>query len=191
MSHGLASPRAWGICFQTLSKGSGHLEGEMWIQRRPVVWEFGWFCLGPCPQLFSCLRPIPPTPPPQPPMAGTVHRAQGSPSRAHPQNPAAGSGAGGLAGAGGAGRGAGRPPGEHGGHSGSDAAAIWAASPRPRGRSRNGGTSGGRTRVSEGILDKWHLLLLERGGWWPVGLQEPLRSRECFACSQCEFSFTE
>lgn len=75
-----------------------------------------------------------------------------------------------MAAAGGAGRGAGRRPGEHGGHSGSDAAAIWAASPRRRGRSRSGGASGDRTRGSEAALDQWHLLLLERGAWGPVGV---------------------
>lgn len=80
--------------------------------------------------------------------AETGHRAQHSPSRARPQSPAAGSGAGGAAGEGGPGRGAGRPPGELGAHSGSGAAAIWAASPRRRGRSRNGGASGDRMEGS-------------------------------------------
>lgn len=94
--------------------------------------------------------PLPVSPPPHPhrPSARTVCRAQDSPSRACPRSPAAGSEAGGAAGEGGAGRRAGRPPGECGAHSGSDAAATWAASPRRRGRSRNGGASGERTRGS-------------------------------------------
>ena len=121
----------------------------------------------PAPNCFLISSPAPTSHfrPLWPPAIGAVRRALGSPSRAHPRNPAAGSGAGGAAGAGEAGRGAGRPPGGHGAHSGSDAAAIWAASPGRRGRSRNDGASGGRMRGSEGALGRGHLLLKwGRGG---------------------------
>ena len=92
----------------------------------------------PAPNCFLISSPAPTSHfrPLWPPAIGAVRRALGSPSRAHPRNPAAGSGAGGAAGAGEAGRGAGRPPGGHGAHSGSEAAAIWAASPCPAGSGR-------------------------------------------------------
>ena len=123
---------------------------------------------------------------PQPPTTGAVHRASGSPSRAHPRNPAAGSGAGGAAGVGGAGPGAGRPPGGHGEHSGSDAAGIWAASPGRRGRSRNDGASGGRTRGSEGALGRGHLLLKWGGAG---GVSRSLLEVRSISGIHSEFSF--
>lgn len=136
-----------------------------------MLWEVGWSWPGHCPQLSSCLLPTPlqkrkrkkRSP------AETVHRAQDSPSRARPQSPAAGSGAGGVAGAGGPGHGAGRPPGELGAHSGSGAAAIWAASPRRRGRSRNGGASGGGMEGSARQPGTSGTQSPHRAGWWLCG----------------------
>lgn len=88
-----------------------------------------------------------------------------------------------MAGEGGAGRGAGRRPGEHGAHIGSDAAAIWAASPRRKGRNRNGGASG--DRMGGSVRQPWTNGTLSsqsgRAGGWGEGrlvasrcLQEPL-----------------
>lgn len=154
----------------------------MCIQRGPVVQESGSFGQAMPPTLLLL-----PSHPPQ--MVGTVHRTQDLPSRAHPRNPAAGSGSGGVAGEGGAGPGAGRLPGECGAHSGSDAAATWAASPRRREMNRNGGASGDRRKAQRGRLGqvvptppKVGRLVASRR------LQGASRSSECFGCSLCEFS---
>lgn len=148
MRSGPAPPGAWGICFQALSR-----EVDIWKERcgfREVWWSqrLTGSGQGPAPNSSLASYPSPPTPTPSKQLAGTVHRTQDSPSRAHPRNPAAGSGAGGAAAEGGAGRGAGRLPGACGVHSGSDAVGIWAASPRRTGRSRNCGASGDRRRGS-------------------------------------------